>query len=103
MDNFYNGVGIRIRKLREQNGLTRENLAELADISNKFLYEIEVGQKGFSAATLSRIADGLSVTTDYLLKGKKTCKNLNQLCDVVVELSPQKKQLVFDFINILQE
>lgn len=50
---LYVGAGNRIRALRENRGYTREQLAEMADISSKFLYEIEVGNKGFSARTLS--------------------------------------------------
>ena len=56
MNDFYAKAGQRIRNLREVNRYTREKLAELAEISPKFLYEIEVGAKGFSADTLSRIA-----------------------------------------------
>ncbi len=41
-------IGTRIRYIRELNHYTREELAEYADISSKFLYEIESGQKGFS-------------------------------------------------------
>lgn len=70
MNSFYTEAGGRIRKLREINRYTREALAELADISAKFLYEIETGQKGFSADTLYRIAKALSVSSEYILSGK---------------------------------
>ncbi len=48
-------VGARIRELREIQNYTREGLAEKVDISAKFLYEIEMGKKGFSADTLLKI------------------------------------------------
>jgi len=67
--NIYDRAGPKIRKLREINRYTREEFAEIADISPKFLYEIETGQKGFSADTLYRIAKGLSVTCEYILSG----------------------------------
>lgn len=70
MNSFYDKAGPRIRYLREVNGYTREDLSELAGISSKFLYEIETGQKGFSADTLYRIAQALSVSCDYILSGK---------------------------------
>ena len=47
MKKLYKNAGIRIRFLREERHYTREYLAEMADISPKFLYEIESGQKGF--------------------------------------------------------
>jgi transcriptional regulator with XRE-family HTH domain len=69
MNSFYNEAGSRIRNLREINRFTRERFAEIADISPKFLYEIETGQKGFSADTLYRIAKALSVSCEYILTG----------------------------------
>ena len=52
MKTIYYDAGIRIRCLREEKHYTREKLAEMAEISTKFLYEIEVGSKGVSADTL---------------------------------------------------
>ena len=72
MNSFYNGVGVRIRELREINRYTREKFAEMVEISPKFLYEIETGQKGFSADTLYRISQGLSVNCEYILTGNIT-------------------------------
>lgn len=69
MNSFYNDAGARIRRLREMNRYTREELAEDANISPKFLYEIETGQKGFSADTLYRISRALSVSCEYILSG----------------------------------
>lgn len=63
-------VGERILKLRlAHNNMTREKLAELADISTSFLYEIETGKKGFSADVLERLAGALDVKADYILHG----------------------------------
>lgn len=38
-------IGTRIRKIRELRGYTRERLAEYADISADFLWEVESGKK----------------------------------------------------------
>lgn len=70
MDDFYLKAGLRIRELREMNRYTREQFSEMTDISPKFLYEIETGQKGFSADTLYRISRGLCVTSEYILTGE---------------------------------
>lgn len=64
------GMGIRIRKLRKERNITREELAEKAEISTKFLYEIESGKKGPSAETLLKLATALSASCDYLLTGE---------------------------------
>ncbi len=76
MDNCV--VGERIRGLRLERKMTREEPAEL---STSFLYEIETGKKGFSAYTLGNLARALGVQTDYILLGKvgkKEEKNLPQ-------------------------
>ncbi len=67
MNSFYDKIGLRIRNLRETNRYTREQFAEIAGISPKFLYEIETSQKGFSADTLYRISKALSVNCEYIL------------------------------------
>lgn len=93
MNSFYDQAGERIRQLRKQKRYTREQFAEIADISSKFLYEIETGQKGFSADTLYRIAKGLSVSCEYILTGETEemvdnlkrfdIKNLCQIVDIL--------------------
>ena len=76
-------IGIRIRYIRELNHYTREELAEYADISSKFLYEIENGQKGMSATNLLKICKALDVSCDYILKGENTAKCDDELIDII--------------------
>lgn len=71
MNEIYFEAGKRIRYIREKINYTREELSEIVDISPKFLYEIETGQKGFSANTLLKISKGLSVTCEYILSGEE--------------------------------
>lgn len=70
MSDFYITVGKRIRELRENQKYTREKLAELAEINDKFLYEVETGRKGVSAQNLFRLSSSLGVTMDYLVSGE---------------------------------
>lgn len=60
-------VGERIKGLRLKNKMTREELAEAADISVSFIYEIETGKKGFSVWTLRRLTEALKVNPDYII------------------------------------
>lgn len=62
-------VGKRIKELREKREMTREELANKVDITAKFLYEVENGKKGMSAANLYKIAVALSTSCDYILFG----------------------------------
>jgi transcriptional regulator with XRE-family HTH domain len=69
MDGFYLGIGSRIKRRRLALKLTREKLAFMANISDKFLYDIETGNKGMSAETLYKIKSSLNVSADWLLDG----------------------------------
>ena len=63
-------IGLRIQEVRKEQDMTREELAEKAEISTKFLYEIEIGKKGLSAESVYKISQALSVSCDYLLTGE---------------------------------
>ena len=75
MTNFDEEVGLRIRKMREHAGYTREKLSEMADISSKFLYDIETGKKGMSVYTLYHLCEVLGVSCDYILSGEDKSKD----------------------------
>lgn len=58
-----------IRELRMRRGYSVNQLAEAADISTKYLYDIEAGKKAFSAKVLFNIANALNVSCDFILSG----------------------------------
>lgn len=61
--------GKRIKRLRKENGLTQEQLAEKLNISTSNLGKIERGLQGFSIDLLIEIGFFFEVSTDYLLIG----------------------------------
>ena len=93
-------VGERIRELRETQNYTREALAERADISSKFLYDIETGKKGLSADTLRRISMALSVSCDYIIFGEETEHYASE--KIMSVLDSMKPAQVCQIQNILQ-
>ncbi len=62
-------MGERIKKQRILNGYSREKLAEMADITPRFCYDIELGLKNMSVNTLCKLSDSLHVSVDYILFG----------------------------------
>ena len=68
----WSAIGKRIRAQREFMGYTREQFAELLDVTPKFCSDIELGVKGMSVPTLCRISRILRLSTDYILYGKGT-------------------------------
>ncbi|MFR4350150.1 MAG: helix-turn-helix domain-containing protein [Roseburia sp.] len=97
-------VGKRVRELRERRNYTREDLAEKIEISSKFLYEIEMGRKGFSIAVLRRIAEELSVSCDYIIfgEGAENCDR-DAFARSLRTLRPMQARRIQDILNILFE
>ena len=62
-------IGERIKKQRLLNGYSREILAEMADITPRFCYDLELGLKNMSVNTLLKLSEALNVSVDYLLFG----------------------------------
>jgi transcriptional regulator with XRE-family HTH domain len=64
-----NTVGTRLRHVRDQRGLTLEQLAERAKLSKSFLWEVEQDRSGISGDRLLRVANVLGASVDFLLRG----------------------------------
>jgi transcriptional regulator with XRE-family HTH domain len=59
--------GKRLRQIREERGLTRDELAEKVDIGPMQIMRYELGQSDTTGDSLARIAKALGISTDYLL------------------------------------
>ena len=92
MINIYKNAGERILLTRVMRGYTRESLAELAEISSKFLYEIETGKKGFSAQVLHNLCKALHVDSDYILTGKQEVTYDQELVTVLEMFEKDKTE-----------
>lgn len=89
MNDFNKKLGLKIKKLRERRKLTREKLGEMAEISDRFIYDVETGQKGISAETLYKLSRALNVTYDYLFFEVEENKNeLLYVTEILKNLSP---------------
>jgi transcriptional regulator with XRE-family HTH domain len=60
-------VGGKIQKIREEKGITQDQLGERAGINAKYVSAIERGQKNLTILTLEKIAKGLDVELFELL------------------------------------
>jgi transcriptional regulator with XRE-family HTH domain len=60
-------VGRNVRKLRQQKGLTQEQLAFEAEIDLTYVGGIERGKRNPSLMVMARIAEALSVSLPKLL------------------------------------
>lgn len=75
----WSAIGSRIRKQREYMGLSREQLAELIDVTPKFCADIELGSKGMSVQTLCSLSQVLKLSTDYILFGDTATSDSHEI------------------------
>lgn len=99
----YKDIGLRVRSLREANDYTRDAFAEKIDISTKFLYEIEMGKKGFSVEILYKISKALCVSNDYLLTGNEIQKVPEKIVDILEGFTPNQLSRVHVILKTMQE
>lgn len=81
-------VGRRLRRVRGQMALTREQFAEQVGISPQFLAEIENGKKGMSAETLFKICSRFDLSADYILLGKASSAQLSDPIQTALKTFP---------------
>ena len=62
-------IGHRLRKKRNELGLTREKFAELADIGTGYYGQLEVGSSQMSIDTLIKISRTMRLPMEYILFG----------------------------------
>ena len=91
-------VGENVRKARLNKGLTIEQLAELAEISDSFLGVAERGTSGFSIDTIVKIAKALDVSTDSLLLEDAQSNELSPKVDTLTAILSRCTDREIDFI-----
>ena len=62
-------IGQRLRSRRQELGLTREKMAELADIGTGYYGQLEVGTSQMSIDTLIKLSQSMHLSMDYVIVG----------------------------------
>lgn len=91
---------MRIRKARENAGYTREQFAELLDVSVSYLAAVELGRTGVSLKTLTAICNLLGLSADYVIFGEERSGDA-QLLDKFRRLDEKYLPLIEEIINQL--
>jgi transcriptional regulator with XRE-family HTH domain len=102
----YSSIGDKIKRLRKDNNLTQEVLAEQLDISYTYLSQIERGVRGISIDILILFANRFNVSVDYLLSdylnkdiGKESKEIDDELLKILEDKTPTEK---LKFVNIIK-
>lgn len=111
-------VGKRIREERQKFGLSREEFAEILELSDYYIGQLERGERQMSLSVLAKIVNCLHVSIDYLIWGKTTnrldyvsetcnfcytCNFIkdNELYDLINKCSPKELELVKKLIKTI--
>lgn len=103
MNKFYEDAGLRIRRFREKRRYSREELAGYAEISPKFLYEIETGRRGFSADTLFRISKALSVSSECILEDGNEKNDRMEIEEILTLFDHYQLMQVRQILNLIYQ
>ena len=90
----------RIRKAREDAGYTREQFAELLNVSVSYMAEVERGRTGVSLKTLTAICKLLGLSADYVIFGEERSADA-AILDRLHRLDEKYLPLVNEMLNQL--
>jgi transcriptional regulator with XRE-family HTH domain len=62
-------LGERIKKLRNERGLSQEKFALMIDMDRTYFASVETGKRNISLKNIEKIAKGLNVTISQLFEG----------------------------------
>ena len=62
-------IGHRLRKRRQELGLTRDKMSELADIGSGYYGQLEVGTSQMSIDTLIKLSRSMHLPMEYIIFG----------------------------------
>lgn len=95
MENLnYVEIGQRIRTKRKELKITQEKLSEIIDVSPSYVSEIERGCSISSLLTISKIAQTLDASLDYLVFGI-TVNNSNNTFTEILKTIPEKNHNLY--------
>ena len=87
-------IGQRLRKKRNDLKLTREEFAELADLSVGFYGQLEVGTSQMSIDTLIKISRSMHLPMEYILFGTEYPQaNADAVIDLLHHCTPSELKL----------
>jgi transcriptional regulator with XRE-family HTH domain len=100
-------IGDRIKELRKKQNLTQGDLAEKIGMTYVQIGRYEVRGAKPSSEVLSKLADALNTTTDYLMNGETTESNSKALKDKTIlgllqkieGLGDKDKEMIITFLD----
>ncbi len=84
-------LGERIRRIRKEKGLSQEQLGELAGLSEKYIGQVERGEKNLTIESQYKIAHGLNLSLEELFRSLDPIVREDALGELLELLSNRPK------------
>ena len=95
----YQVIGANVKKIRNEKGLTQDELAEKCNLSSVYIGYIENGKRQVGLATLANIANVLDIGLDYLVGNQKFILS-NKLIE---DCNEYQKQIIYAIVKSVKE
>ena len=97
---FLTALGEKIRSLRMASGQSLQQLAQRADLSARFLSEIEAGRGNISVARLARVAEALERPIPYLIPTSQQDRSLRAgVWELLAECTPEEMEELYGWLS----
>ncbi|MDD5945943.1 MAG: helix-turn-helix domain-containing protein [Clostridia bacterium] len=94
-------IGHRLRTRRQELGLTREKMSELADIGSGYYGQLEVGTSQMSVDTLIKLSRSMHLPIEYILFGDDYEKgDPSALIDLLKNCTPRELSLAEEVLKL---
>ena len=95
-------VGKRITYFREQKGMTTNKLANRAGISQSFIRDVELSQKGITVDNLEVLCDTLGITLVDFFEPPGNEKDIDkELIKQIGKLTVEQKTRLAEFLRLI--
>lgn len=94
-------IGLRLRQRRQELGLTREKMSELADIGSGYYGQLEVGTSQMSIDTLIKLSRSMRLTMEYIIFGEGDQPgDATPIMDLLSRCTPRELHLAEEVLKL---
>lgn len=94
-------IGQRLRQRRNELGLTREKMSELADIGAGYYGQLEVGTSQMSIDTLLKLSRSMHLPMEYILLGEGwEPGDAGAVIDLLKRCTPRELKLAEEVVKL---
>lgn len=104
---YMNHIGKTIKAIREEKGMTQQQIAELVNMHRSNYSKVESGDRDLSIDAINKVAQYFGMTIDELVNFDGNIptevtvedKSLMEQVKMIAELEPEEKSMVFKMID----